>query len=147
MKKKIVALAALACLIVAMALPAGATSQTVCETKTVTTVYGDFEIEETLIVYNNLRSSSRTASKTATCRQNGSVVAEATLTATFGYDGSSAWVGNASGSHTTYSGWSYSGEKVSKVGSTATLTASVSKSGVVKSISVSMTCSPSGSIS
>ena len=147
MKKNLTLMVVLFGLIFTMALPVGAASQTVCETKTVTTVYGDFEIEETLIVYNNLRSSSRTASKTATCRQNGSVVAEATLTATFGYDGSSAWVGNASGSHTTYSGWSYSGEKISKVGSTATLTASVSKSGVVKSISVSMTCSPSGSIS
>ena len=101
MKKNLTLMVVLFGLIFTMALPVGAASQTVCETKTVTTVYGDFEIEETLIVYNNLRSSSRTASKTATCRQNGSVVAEATLTATFGYDGSSAWVGNASGSHTT----------------------------------------------
>lgn len=155
MKKNFMFVSVLLCLIFTMALPAGAadevaceTSEIVCETSTITYVDGDFEIEETLTVYSAARSNSKPASKSQSIKHNGVVVADVTFNATFGYDGSSAWVISASGSHTTYDGWSYSGERISKSGGTATLTATVSKLGYRNiPVSISMTCSPSGSIS
>ena len=148
MKKNFMFVTVLFCLIFTMALPVGATAETVCETSTVTYVDGDFEIEETLTVYSAARSNSRRASKSQAVKHNGVVVADVTLDATFGYDGSSAWVISASGSHTAYSGWSYGSEKVSKPSSTATLTATVSKVGYRNiAVNISLTCSPSGSIS
>ena len=148
MKKNFTLAALLFCLIFTMAVPVGAASEAVCETSTVTYVDGEFEIEETLTVYSGARSNSRRATKSQSVKIDGVVVADVTLNVTFGYDGSSAWVISASGSHTTYSGWSYSGERISKSGSAATLTATVSKAGYRNtSVNISLTCSPSGSIS
>lgn len=147
MKKRLTFAAVLFCLIFAMAVPSGAAPQVVQETKTTTTVYGDFEVEETLTVYSNLRSSTKSASKSQTIKQSGIIVAEVTLDATFGYDGKTAWVVSASGSHTTYDGWSYSNERITKSGGTATLSATLSKGGVKAPFSISITCTASGSIS
>ena len=148
MKKNITLMAVLFCLIFTMALPVGAASQVVCETTTVTTVYGDIEVEETLVIYTNLRSNTKSVDKTSTYRQGGSVIAEVTLNATFGYDGKTSWVVSASGSHTTYGVWSYNNERITKSGGTARLSATLNaplSQGV--SVNISLTCSPSGSIS
>ena len=136
MKKNITLMAVLFCLIFTMALPVGAASQVVCETTTVTTVYGDIEVEETLVIYTNLRSNTKSVDKTSTYRQGGSVIAEVTLNATFGYDGK------------TYGVWSYNNERITKSGGTARLSAALNaplSQGV--SVNISLTCSPSGSIS
>lgn len=119
------------------------------ETSVIHTEFGDFEIESTITVYDSiLRSSGRQADKSISIKNNGKVIADVTLSVTFGYDGKTAWVSSASGSHTTYDGWSYSGEKISKSGGTATLTASLFKltEGTV-SVNTSLTCSPTGQIS
>lgn len=147
MSKKIISVMALFCLMFTMILPVGAASEVVCETETVTTVYGDLEVEETLVVYSSARSSTKSASKTHTFRQSGEVIAEVTLYATFGYNGSSAWVTSASGSHTTYSGWSYGSESITKSGGTASLSASLTKFGVSAAVDISIKCTASGTIS
>lgn len=119
------------------------------EFSTIHTESGDYEIEITTVIYNSAtRSNSRSAAKEGEIKYNGKVLARVTLSATFGYDGKTAWVSNASGSHTTYDGWSYLGENISKSGGTATLTAALFKvtEGTVP-VNISMTCSPTGQIS
>lgn len=117
-------------------------------TETIYTEFGEFEIETTTIIHDSMaRSSSKSASKVQSVKQGGKEVAEITLFATFGYDGTTAWVVSANGSHTTYDGWSYSNEKITTSGGTATLTATVSKlTGGRVPISISITCSPTGAI-
>ena len=63
-------------------------------------------------------------------------------------DGKTAWVSNASSSHTTYSGWSYGSEKITKSGGTASLTGTLSHL-LHRNIpvNISLTCSPTGQIS
>ncbi|MEY8230835.1 hypothetical protein AALA82_04380 [Oscillospiraceae bacterium 50-16] len=148
MKKNLTLMAVLFGLIFTMALPVGAASQTVCETKTVTTMCGDIEIEETLVVYSVARSNTKSASKHQTYRDGGRVIAEVTLNATFGYDGKTAWVVSANTSRTTYSGWTYGSESISKSGNTASASAMLRHSNSYDTpVNISMTCSPSGSIS
>lgn len=85
----------------------------------------------------------------ASNKNNGEEIATATLTATFGYDGSDAWVVSSSGSHTVEPGWSYSGERISHSGGTATLTATIkSTKGLGQfPVNISLTCSKDGDIS
>lgn len=78
---------------------------------------------------------------------NGKVVATVVLTATFTYDGSTAKATGAYGSHSVASGWSYSGESTWCSGATARLTATVSGSGHSIPVSLSLTCSTSGTLS
>lgn len=149
MKKMFSTMLLSALLICATVLPTSAVQQTDRTSEVFYTECGPVEVETTLTVYESgARSNSKRASLTNTYKNNGKVIAEVTLNATFGYDGSTAWVISASGSHTTYDGWSYGSEKISKSGGTATLTASLSKSGAgTIPVSISLTCSPTGQIS
>lgn len=119
------------------------------ESETIYTEFGVFEIETTTVIHNVLaRSNSKSADRTHTVRLNGKIVAEVTLSATFGYDGKTSWVTSASGSHSTYDGWSYEGEKITKSGGTASLSATLSRllhRDIL--IDISLTCSPTGQIS
>ncbi|MCI8869390.1 MAG: hypothetical protein HFF39_02415 [Lawsonibacter sp.] len=86
--------------------------------------------------------------KSISVRNSGRIIATVTLDASFGYDGSRAWVNSASATHSTNSGWSYGGESISKSGGTVTLTATLSKPLYNDiPVSISITCSPSGVIS
>lgn len=127
---------------------AQATSNVYLDSDAACTEFSDFEIETTTIVYSMARSNSIGADKIYTVKSGGKIIAEITLSATFGYDGNTAWVTSASGSHTTYDGWSYSNEKITKSGGTATLTARLThaKNGTV-AVNTSLTCSPTGQIS
>lgn len=132
-----------------MVLPAQAMSNSYQEYEVVYTESGNIEIETTTIIYASaFRSSSRKADIVSSVKQNGAVIAEVTLSATFGYDGKTAWVSSASSSHTTYSGWSYGSERITKSGGTASLTGTLSHL-LHRNISVniSLTCSPTGQIS
>lgn len=116
------------------------------DTETVYSELGDVEIITT--IHYAISRSGGSANKTSTVKSDGKVIAEVTLSATFGYDGKTAWVSNASSSHTTYSGWSYGSEKITKSGGTASLTGTLSHL-LHRNISVniSLTCSPTGQIS
>ena len=81
-----------------------------------------------------------------------STVATVTLQASFGYDGSSAWVISDSASHSTVSGWSYGSESLDASGNTASLSATLTQwSGIIPiqtvDVNISLTCSPTGEIS
>lgn len=140
---------ALALLICMMISPAQATSSVFQETEVIHTEYGTFEIETTTVVYDSLtRSNSKSADRVRSVKYGGKVIAEIMLFVTFGYDGKTAWVTDASSSHSTYDGWSYNNENISKSGNTATLTATLTHL-FLKDIlvNISLTCSPTGQIS
>ncbi|WP_251318353.1 hypothetical protein [Flintibacter muris] len=111
--------------------------------------FGDFEIVTTTILYDlPTRSNARAADKTLSVKYSGNVIADVTLSATFGYDGETAWVSKTSSSHTTYSGWSYGSEKISQSGGTASLSGKLSHLlHGSHSVNISLTCSPTGQIS
>ena len=116
------------------------------DTETVYSELGDVEIITT--IHYAISRGGGSANKTSTVKSDGKVIAEVTLSATFGYDGKTAWVSNASSSHTTYSGWSYGSEKITKSGGTASLTGTLSHL-LHRNIpvNISLTCSPTGQIS
>lgn len=143
------ALFSLILLIGIMVPPAQATSTTYQDVEIIDTEFGRFEVEITTTVYDLLaRSGSRRADKTATVKDGDAIIAQVTLSANFGFDGTTSWVISASGSHTTYSGWSYGNESITSSGGTATLTATLSHL-LHRNIAVniSLTCSPTGQIS
>lgn len=126
-----------------------AMSNTCWETDVIHTEFGDIEIETVTVIHNlTSRSGSKSVDKTQTIKSSGKIIAEVTLSATFGYDGKIAWVSSASSSHTTYDGWSYGSEKITKSGGTVSLTAKLSHLQYRDlSVNISITCSPTGQIS
>lgn len=106
---------------------------------------------ETVIVVDDdfLRSSTKRASISSTFKYYGEKAGTVTFTATFGYDGSRAWVVSASGSASMEPGWTYSGERISDSGGTAYLSATIKNtSGQIKvSVDIDLTCSKDGDIS
>lgn len=111
--------------------------------------YGNYEIKVYTIIHDPVaRSNSKNADRIYTVKQSGKIIAEITLSATFGYDGKTAWVSSASGSHVTYDNWSYGNEKITKSGGTASLSAKLKHTRYEDvPINISMTCSPTGDIS
>lgn len=100
----------------------------------------------------NSLTQTKTANATNTVNHDGSWVGSITLTANFGYNGSSSWVNGMSTSHSIASGWTYENESTWKSGRTANMSADmVKKFGFITlasvSPNVSVSCSPSGQIS
>lgn len=147
--RKIVSLFALALLMCMMLPTTQAVSNVHQEIEVAHIEFGDFEIETTTIIYDSMaRSGSKSADRISTVKQNGKVIAEVTLSATFGYDGKTAWVSSASGSHVTYDNWSYGNESITKSGRTASLSGRLTHSIYGShTVNISMTCSPTGQIS
>lgn len=136
-------------LAVSMALLPAYAANSEQKSEIIHTEFGDFEVETTTVIHNTLfRSNSVSVDRAKTIKNSGKVIAEVTLSATFGYDGKTAWVISASGSHTTYDGWSYSNEKITKSGGTASLSATLSHLLHTSiPVNISITCSPTGQIS
>lgn len=109
---------------------------------------GEVTVETVTTVFDSeLRSSSKTASRTVDVEVDGEVIATITLKATFGYDGSEAWVISASATKSTSGGWTYGSQNIDMDGGTATLTAKLTK--LLRPsipVEISLTCSPSGTI-
>ena len=110
-------------------------------------------IETTLTIHQSLlRNNSKRAALESVYKDNGTIIATVTLDATFGYDGTTAWVVSASASHWVASGWSYESQSLSTTGSTARVTATLKKWLLFISIAsvpvdISLKCSPNGTIS
>lgn len=102
---------------------------------------------KTTEITSNARATVQKAVKTADCEFEGKIIATLKLTATFSYTGSSATCTSASVSSITYDGWICSDKKVTRSGNSAIATATVSKGSHKFNIKVTMSCSPSGSIS
>lgn len=148
-KKSIFVVLVLVLLQCAMAFPSGAVEDIYRRTDLIETEFGAVEVETVLTVHESLtRSNTKSANYAQTFKYSGQTIAEVTLFATFGYDGKTSWVTSASSSHTTYDGWSYTNEKISKSGGTASLSAKLSHNihGSV-AVNISLTCSPTGQIS
>lgn len=146
MKKKISMLLA-AVLMLTLTL---ATTGFAYEYEETTDLGNGITVETSLTVHHSLlRDNTQTASRTSTFKNNGVLIGTVTLTATFGYDGSRAWVESASGSSSMESGWSYRNQSISKSGGTATLTADIKNTSIggVVPVNISLTCSKNGTIS
>ena len=151
MTKKLVFSLALIVVLISSPISSYAQQPTVYQqTETIQTELGDLNIETTLIVYDSffLTSSEKHADKIKEIKLNDSLIATVTLSATFGYDGESAWVKSADSSHTTSAGWLYSNENITSNDSTASLSALILhlSFGTIP-VSLSITCSPTGAIS
>ncbi|MDR1158181.1 MAG: hypothetical protein LBK75_07735 [Oscillospiraceae bacterium] len=110
-------------------------------------------VETTITVHSSLlRSSTKSATRASTYKDNGTTIATVTLNATFGYDGSSAWVVSASASHWVASNWTYENQSISTTGATARVTATLKKwlgstSTGTASVNSALTCSAGGTVS
>ena len=148
MRRKISILLTFVLLVCAMSIPAYAAEEPAMRVQTIQTQQGEILIETTLTIEDvQFYSESKRASKKQVYKHNGDTIAEVVLTATFGYDGDSAWVISTDSSHTTYSGWSYGHERITESGNRAKLTAKLTYPGDSVSVNLSMTCTPSGQIS
>lgn len=104
-----------------------------------------YEITE---IPSNARANTRTAVKTANFETvDGKVITTVKLTASFSYNGSSATCTSANASYIMYDGWMYSNKNTTRSGNSATTTAKLSKGRDYFNVNVTMSCSPSGSIS
>ena len=149
MKKSVSLLLTVFLLFTVAIFPSAASNSNVSEsTSIIHTDFGDIQVDSTLIIFDSLsRADSRSAKHTETFRYDGKVIATVTLSATFGYDGKSAWVEKSSSSHTTSGGWSYGNETIKDSGNTVFLSARLSKF-LYPSVdfTLSMTCSPNSEI-
>lgn len=92
------------------------------------------------------RSSIRAGSINRDYYYEGNRIATVVLNASFSYDGSTATMISANADHSVASGWTYSGQSVWGTGATAHLSATVSGP-VTFPVSLSLTCSPNGTLS
>lgn len=100
----------------------------------------------TTITQTVIRSTiSRT--KASNYYSSGQYIGQAALSASFSYNGSTAQATGASGTGSGANGWSYGGQRTWTSGSSAYLSATLSKGGASVPVSLSLTCSPSGSVS
>ncbi len=91
--------------------------------------------------------TTKTGSKSATVYNGSTVIGRATLTATFDISGSTAKATDATISGSGQNGWSYDYGTTSLSGNKASGTAHFSLGNVTKTLPLSMTCSPNGTIS
>ena len=121
------------------------------EVRTSVTDLGNGITVERVITVNELdtRSSTKKASSVNTYKNNGEVIATVTLTTTFGYDGTRAWVVSSSGSHSVESGWTYKNENITNSGGTSRLTAELkSTTGLSRvPVNIDLVCTKNGEIS
>ena len=106
-------------------------------------------VECTTTVYeypSTTRPSTRNGSLTRDYSYRGVTVASVVLYGSYTYNGISATANSASSAHSVASAWSYSNESVWCDGASAHLTATVSGA-VTFTVSLSLTCSPSGVLS
>lgn len=151
MKKQSLVLVLVVLLVGMLTIPASAVAPDMtCESETVwVDGYGEVEVETVTTVYGSvMRSTTKTASKTKNYKADGTVIATVTLKTTFGYDGTEAWVNSTDVTKSTSLGWAYKGQSIDKDGGTVVLTAEVYKllEGTIP-VEITMTCSPSGTIS
>ena len=153
MKKGISIFFVLALLLSIVILPVNAAAPEVqTTTEIIHTEYGDIEVETILVIHNAmLLNDTKSADKIKTYSYQGTLIGEVTLSATFGYDGQTAWVEKTSSSHSTYDGWSYSEEEITtSIGTSAkaNLTARITKF-LFNPINVdfSITCTKDGKLS
>lgn len=91
--------------------------------------------------------STISRTKASNYYSSGQYIGQAALSATFSYNGSTAQATGASGTGSGANGWNYGGQRTWTSGNSAYLSATLSKGGASVPVSLSLTCSPSGSVS
>ncbi len=86
-------------------------------------------------------------SKTGTIYQGGTKIGEAMLVAEFDISGTTARVTSAKISGSGMNGWDYNRGTTGRSGNTATGTAYFTDGNIIRSLTLTLTCSPSGVIS
>lgn len=153
MKKRIITIFLVVIMTAALLAPAANADYVTSEnTVTVTDLGNGITVESTIFIEESISPASLMSTKKATkqdvYKNNGTEIATVSITASFGYDGSSSWVNSASVSKRVASGWTYSNENITTSGGTATVTALLKKIGVVTvNIDTYISCSPDGDIS
>ena len=145
--KKLVSFALCVMMLCAAALPAGAAPSDDQNISVTVSEDGRLEIITVLETENSLLRASMPAYKTSYVKYDGKLIAEVTLSATFGYDGDEAWVEESESDYETYDGWRYGSERIRESGDTVSLSAKLSHATEgTSSVNISMTCSPNGTI-
>lgn len=91
--------------------------------------------------------STISRTKASNYYSSGQYIGQAALSASFFYNGSTAQATGASGAGSGANGWNYGGQNTWTSGSSAYLSATLSKGGASVPVSLSLTCSPGGSVS
>lgn len=106
-----------------------------------------FTVESEIVIYETRATSTKSATKQDTYKYSGDTIAVVSLTATFGYNGSSAWMNSKSVTHETYDNWSYSNESLTSSGGTATVTAKLRSGIKIVAVDTTLSCSATGVLS
>ena len=101
----------------------------------------------TITENSGLTRGSKTHTLSKEYYSSGTYIGNAALMASFYYDGSTARATGASGTGSGSNGWSYGGQSTGTSGNRAYLNATLSNGSRSVPVSLSLTCSPSGSIS
>lgn len=153
MKKRIISICLTVILTTAVLAPAAQAANIQDEIfSSVTDFENGVTVETTLVIQgsNSLlkATSTKSATKIDVYKYNGTEIATVSLTASFGYDGSSSWVNSSSVTKSVASGWTYSGESLTSTGGTAKVTATLTNLLTLSiAVDTSMSCTATGTIS
>lgn len=106
-------------------------------------------VTEELIINDQAKTASRSATKKQTFSDNGTTIAEIAITGVFRYDGSTVSVSSKLVSQKdTYDGWSFTQNSFTSSGGTITLAGKLTKPlRVSVSVNIKLTCDKNGNIS
>lgn len=104
-------------------------------------------VKVTLSKMNSIARSSKTYSITKEYHKDGTYIGNAVLYASFSYNGSTAQATAASGAGAGAGGWSYGSQRTWCSGSSAYLSANLSKGGTSIPVSLSLHCDANGNVS
>ena len=138
-------------LICSLLVPAAAQDTVSAQTVSTQTIdLGDgWTVTEELIINDQARTASRSATKKQSFSKNGEAIADIAITGVFRYDGSTVSVSSKVVSQKdTYNGWSFTQNSFTSSGGTITLTGKLTKPlRVSGSVNIKLTCDKNGNIS
>ena len=138
-------------LICSLLVPAAAQDTVSAQTVSTQTIdLGDgWTVTEELIINDQARTASRSATKKQSFSKNGEAIADIAITGVFRYDGSTVSVSSKVVSQKdTYNGWSFTQNSFTSSGGTITLTGTLTKPlRVSGSVNMKLTCDKNGNIS
>ena len=138
-------------LICSLLVPAAAQDTVSAQTVSTQTIdLGDgWTVTEELIINDQARTASRSATKKQTFSDNGTTIAEIAITGVFRYDGATVSVSSKLVSQKdTYDGWSFTQNSFTSSGGTITLAGKLTKPlRVSVSVNIKLTCDKNGNIS
>ena len=138
-------------LICSLLVPAAAQDTVSAQTVSTQTIdLGDgWTVTEELIINDQARTASRSATKKQSFSKNGEAIADIAITGVFRYDGSTVSVSSKVVSQKdTYNGWSFTQNSFTSSGGTITLTGKLTKPLLVSgSVNMKLSCDKNGNIS